>query len=217
VYYRERAATYDTFYDVPEFAEELTHLKGWLIENARDQTILEVAAGTGYWTEAAASVAKAITATDYNPEVLAIASGRRLGSHVTLLKADAYALPDFAPRFDMGMAHLWWSHVDKAKQQTFLAEFTSHLKPGATILMIDQLYSRSFCAPAWRRDRRGNRFELRTLADGTDYEILKNYPRPEAVSDSLAVVCEDISVLKLRYFWALRARIHAHVDGPQSS
>src|SRR5262245_4675908 len=95
-YYRERASEYDKFYQVPARDDDLARLKEWLIGHASGRTILEVAAGTGYWTEAAASVAKAITATDVNPEMLAIAAQRDLGPHVTLLPADAYALPDFA-------------------------------------------------------------------------------------------------------------------------
>jgi ubiquinone/menaquinone biosynthesis C-methylase UbiE len=88
------------------------------MEYARGRTILEVAAGTAYWTEAVASVAKVITATDNNPETLAIAAKPRLGRHVSLLAADAYSLPEFTETFDAGMVHLWWSHVEKCNSET---------------------------------------------------------------------------------------------------
>lgn len=39
---------------------------------------------TRYWTEVVAPFAKAVTATDYNPETLEIAAKRGLGSHVDL-------------------------------------------------------------------------------------------------------------------------------------
>ena len=64
-----------------------------------DRSILEVATGTGYWTEFAATVAKAITATDYNPETLAVAVKRKLGSHVAMRVADAYELPEFTSTY----------------------------------------------------------------------------------------------------------------------
>src|SRR5262245_39041451 len=76
-YYRERATVYDEFYQVGRRKEDLVLLRAWLVERVPQRTILEVAAGTGHWTEAAASVAKAITATDCNPETLAIAAQRR--------------------------------------------------------------------------------------------------------------------------------------------
>ena len=81
--------------------------------HASGRTILEVAAGTGYWTAVAAPVAKAITATDINAETLAIAAARKLGEHVALVQADAGACRTLPERFDVGMAHLWWSHVRK--------------------------------------------------------------------------------------------------------
>jgi len=117
--------------------------------------------GTGYWTEAAAAVAKAITATDYNPEMLAIAATRNLGSNVKLRTADAFALPKFGSPFDVGMAHMWWSHVGKERRQEFLSLFVSRLEPRSVILMIDQVSGG--CTSVSRQDEWGNLMTLRTL------------------------------------------------------
>jgi SAM-dependent methyltransferase len=206
-YYRDRASTYDAFYDVPEFAEDLTELKAWLRGHAQERSILEVAAGTGYWTEVAAQVARTITAVDCNQEALAVANGRKLGPNVDLQVGDAYALPNFGVIFDVGMANLWWSHVRKERRDEFLSGFAARLKPAATLLMIDQLFSKALCANAWRRDHRGNRFELRSMKDGVTYEVLKNYPGPDEVRKSLAGFCDRITIKRLRFFWALEARI----------
>ena len=56
-YYRQRASQYDRFYEVPERSHDLIGLKAWLVERVRGRTVLEVAAGTGYWTEVAATAA----------------------------------------------------------------------------------------------------------------------------------------------------------------
>jgi ubiquinone/menaquinone biosynthesis C-methylase UbiE len=208
-YYRERASEYDAFYQIREHSTDLARLRAWLVRCARGRTILEVAAGTGYWTKVAASVAKAVTATDYNHEVLAIAARRHLGARATLLVADAYALPDFRARFDVGMAHLWWSHVPKQRQQEFLSHFASRLQPRAALLMIDQVYVKGFSHPMLRRDRHGDRYELRVLGNGETHQIVKNYPEIEELQQSLAKVCDEIRITRLRYFWALSARIRA--------
>jgi SAM-dependent methyltransferase len=208
-YYRERAAEYDKFYEISERQSDLARLRAWLAERARGRTILEVAAGTGYWTEAAASVAKAIIATDYNPETLAIAAKRPLGPNVTLLAADAYNLPEFTEPFDAGMAHLWWSHVEKRRQLEFLRHFAGHLQPEALVLMIDQIYVKGLSAPTSRQDEWGNLYSLRKLANGSSYEIMKNYPSDEELRDSFASVCDHISVMRLHHFWALSARVRA--------
>jgi demethylmenaquinone methyltransferase/2-methoxy-6-polyprenyl-1,4-benzoquinol methylase len=206
-YYRARAAEYDQFYRAPQFAADLPVLRDWLTARTRGQSILEIAAGTGYWTAVVAAVAGTITATDYNAETLAVAARRGCGRHVTLRTADAYDLPDFARVFDTAMAHLWWSHVPRRRQQDFLASLAARLKPGATLLMIDQNFVPGFSTPASRRDRDGNRYETRRLADGSTHEVIKNYPRPAQLRAQLAGFCDAIEVTRLRYFWTVAARL----------
>ena len=101
-YYRKRAAEYDSLYETAAWRDELAVLRDWLVAHAIDRTILEVSAGTGYWTAVAAPVAKAITATDINAETLAIAAARNLGDHVALVRADAWCLPHTPGRCDLG-------------------------------------------------------------------------------------------------------------------
>jgi len=206
-YYRARAMEYDLFYQVPERLNELTLLRAWLIERTRGLSILEVAAGTGYWTEIAAPFAQAITATDLNPETLEIAATRRLGQNVTLRTADAYALPESTTKFDVGMAHLWWSHVERQKRKTFLSHFVSRLRPGATLLMIDQFYVEGLTSPVSREDTWGNQYAIRRLQNGSTYEIVKNFPRPGEPEETFEELCKDISVLRLQHFWALSAQL----------
>ena len=208
-YYRERAPRYDILYKRPEWREDLAWLKAWVAKHTARRRVLEVASGTGFWTKAAAAAATAITATDCNPEVLALASRRSLGRHVTFTLADAYALPRFAGAFGCGMAHLWWSHVDKLREHEFLRGFTLRLLPGAELLMIDQLHLDGYSTPALRRDRAGNRYELRTLENGRVFQIIKNYPTPEELQAALGPFCEALQITTLRYFWALRGRVRA--------
>jgi SAM-dependent methyltransferase len=205
-YYRSRASEYDRFYQNPARQDDLAQLGAWLVDCVRGRTILEVAAGTGYWTELAAPVCQAITATDSAAETLAIASKRRLGPNVDLLVADAYDLPQFAPVFDVGMAHLWWSHVEKQRQQEFLSGFIGRLKRDALVLMIDQIYVEGICPQVSRYDECNNRYELRKLQSGAIYEIVKNYPTDEELRNSFAPFSEEIQILRLHHFWALSAR-----------
>lgn len=206
-YYRERAAVYDEFYQVERRKADLAALRAWVVERVQGGTILEVAAGTGYWTEVAAPLALAITATDCNAETLAIAAEKHLGSHVTLAVADAYRLPDFPGTFDVGMAMLWWSHVRKERRREFLRHFTSRLAPGALLLMFDQFYIEGISAPVSRKDEWDNLYTVRTLPNGARYEIVKNYPSDEELIDALSDVCEDIVVKRLDEFWTVSARV----------
>ena len=211
-YYRERASEYDAFYRRPEHRNDLARLRIWLARHTRGRFILEVAAGTGYWTRVAAACASAITATDYNPETLAIAA-RRLARNVVLLPADAHELPQFTTPFDVGMAHLWWSHIEIQKRRNFLIHLASRLRPRATLLMIDQVHVDGFSIPASRWDRHGNRYERRTLRNGRTYEVVKNYSGAEELRKSFNVVCSDVRVTRLKYFWALQARLRSPLAG----
>jgi SAM-dependent methyltransferase len=206
-YYRERSPWYDLLYRTPEWQDELGRLQRWVARRTAGRSVLEVAAGTGFWTAAAARRAEAIVAADYNAEPLAIAAKRGLGPHVTFLAADAYALPTFDCAFEVGMAHLWWSHVDKRRERQFLFHFAARLRAGAELLMIDQRYSKNDSMPAFRRDRAGNRYELRSLENGRVFQVIKNYPTPEQLRASMSDLCEEVEVTSLRYFWALRARV----------
>jgi ubiquinone/menaquinone biosynthesis C-methylase UbiE len=208
-YYRSRASEYDQFYQNPKRQDDLARLRAWLIDHVRGRTILEVAAGTGYWTEVAAPVCKAITATDSVTETLAVAAKRRLGPHVDLLAADAYDLPQFASAFDAGMAHLWWSHVEKQRQRAFLSGFMGCLKRDARVVVIDQMYVEGICPEVSRYDEWDNRYELRNLQNGEIYEIVKNYPSDEELLNSFAELSEDIRIVRFDHFWALSAHNRA--------
>jgi ubiquinone/menaquinone biosynthesis C-methylase UbiE len=208
-YYRSRAPEYDRFYQNPARQNDLARLRAWLADHVRGRTILEVAAGTGYWTEVAASVCKAITATDAAAETLAVAAKRQLGPNVALLTADTYDLPQFTTAFNAGMAHFWWSHVEKQRQRSFLSEFMKCLEPDALVLMIDQIYVEGICPVVSRYDECDNRYELRTLQSGAVYEIVKNYPSDEELLASFAEFGKDIRIMRLDHFWALSARNRA--------
>jgi SAM-dependent methyltransferase len=206
-YYRARATHYDGLYQYAAWRDDLAWLKAWLIERVRGRTVLEVAAGTGHWTEVAAAGAAAVTATDLNPETLAFASRRPYRGRVALLAADAFSLPDFPDRFEVGMAHLWWSHVETGRRREFLAHLASRLEPGGVVLMIDQRPTAPFCHPASRWDAEGNRYERRTLPGGAVFEIIKNYPEPGELVEQLREFCVRTVVTPLHYFWALEAHL----------
>ena len=206
-YYRERATVYDEFYKVDRRKDGLIALGSWVVEQVRGRTVLEVAAGTGYWTELAATTARAVTATDCNVETLAVAAQRHLGNHVTLAVADAYQLPQFLGTFDAGMAMLWFSHVRKERRSEFLSHFTSRLTPGATILMLDQFYVEGVSSPISRRDEHDNLYTVRTLPSGATFEIIKNYPTEEELIEVISHVCEDMTVTRVDEFWSVSSRV----------
>ena len=72
-YYAQRAAEYEAIYRKPERQADLLTAAAFLQEIFNNRSVLEIACGTGYWTEAIARSAKNILATDINESVLDIA------------------------------------------------------------------------------------------------------------------------------------------------
>lgn len=204
-YYRKRAPAYDEVYAIAAREADLAMLRGWLAGQVRDRTLLEAAAGTGYWTVVAAATARSIVATDINPETLAIAAGKHPGPHVAFQAADAFDLPQPTLPPDTGMAHLWWSHVARRDQARFLRHLASRLQPQARLLMIDENYVRHLSTPLSRRDAEGNTYQARMLDNGELFEVMKNYPDEATLQASLEPLCTDIEILGLRHFWAVSA------------
>jgi demethylmenaquinone methyltransferase/2-methoxy-6-polyprenyl-1,4-benzoquinol methylase len=123
--------------------------------------------------------------------------------------ADVWNLPDLAGRFDLGMAHLWWSHLRKQERGPFLGRLGARLEPRATLLMIDENLVVGVGAPILRRDAAGDTWQRRWLDSGERFEIVKNYPDAAELEERVGAVCEDVRILQLRHFWALEARFRA--------
>src|SRR5258706_12501594 len=69
-YYNRRASEYETVYDKPERQHELEWLRRRVPGLLAERTVLEVACGTGYWTQFIARKAKKVEACDINESVL---------------------------------------------------------------------------------------------------------------------------------------------------
>lgn len=106
-YYAARAAEYDRIYAKPERQADLAALRGWLPPQFAGKHVLEVACGTGYWTQFIAPVAADVLALDAAHETLAIAQRRTTGrgqGKLRFVVGDAYQLPLLAGQFNAAFA-----------------------------------------------------------------------------------------------------------------
>jgi ubiquinone/menaquinone biosynthesis C-methylase UbiE len=205
-YYKHRAAEYDRIYEAPKYQADLQWLRAWMARLVKGKSVLEVAAGTGYWTQVCSRSARSVIATDYNVETLNVAARRRLGPRVTLVAADALSLPAFKTKFEVGVACLWWSHLKRREQQKFVSHFLSRLVPGGKLLLIDEAYRKGTADSISRHDRFGNRYELRVTANNVLYEIVKNIPDDSDLRQTLSDLCRGVRIKRLKHYWALSAQ-----------
>lgn len=203
-YYARRAAEYEAIYAKPERQLDLARLKPIVERTFAGKNLLELACGTGYWTEVAARTATSILATDINEDVLTIARTKpQHRCRVTFRMEDAYATPEAAEQFDAGLAVFWWSHVPKQRIRHFLTSFLQRLGSGARVMFIDNVYVQGSNTPLCRTDGGGNSYQLRRLSDGSTHEVLKNFPTERELREAVADLASDLEVHWLQHYWLL--------------
>jgi demethylmenaquinone methyltransferase/2-methoxy-6-polyprenyl-1,4-benzoquinol methylase len=216
-YYTKRAAEFERIYQKPERQEDLRQLQGILADIFYGLDVLEIACGTGFWTQFASLSAKSIVATDNNEEVLSIAREKDYGCPITFLKKDAYALDDVGGSFSAAFAGFWLSHIPKAKIDGFLRILHSILAEGATVVMIDNLYVEGSSTQIAREDKDGNTYQIRELSDGSRHEVLKNFVKEEEFMTRIMPLGKECQFSSLEYFWLAQYKLNIYAEQGASS
>jgi ubiquinone/menaquinone biosynthesis C-methylase UbiE len=207
-YYRDRAAEYDAIHSKPERQDDLAQLHELLPQIVAGQSILEIAAGTGYWTQILSMSARAITATDLIPETLDVARTRHYGpAPVTFQIANAYALDQAPGRFDMAFVGFFWSHILRADIPRFLHSLHSGLGSGTKVIVLDNRYVPGSNIPIARTTDEGDTYQRRTLKNGRCYEILKNFPTRDQFSADVAATVTNLQWRELPYYWLATCKL----------
>ena len=207
-YYRRRAAEYEAIFAKPERQHDLAFLCNALVSRLKDANLLEIACGTGWWTERIARVAARIVATDLAEEPMRIAQAKSYPpGKVGFRLADAYALPPDLGMFDAAFAGFWWSHIPHRRIDEFLASLHARLDPGARVIFLDNCYVAGSSTPVSELDADGNTYQLRTLGDGSSVRVLKNFPSEAELRERLAPRAAALAVEWLEYYWLVDYRL----------
>ncbi len=202
VYYTQRAREYDSVYNKPERQGDLRRLGKALPELLAGHDVLEVACGTGFWTQRVAKSARSILGVDIGREVLGIAAAKPYPrGKVRFARADAYRLEGIDGAFSAALAAFWWSHVPLSRLDEFVGSLHRCLGEGRRVVLVDNRYVAGSSTPIARVDRSGNSYQRRRLEDGTEFEILKNFPTPEDIRCSLAGLARCVRIVELDYYW----------------
>jgi len=205
-YYRKRALEYERIYhrDDPVRLEEQRKIAEALKTALTGADVLEVAAGTGYWTQSLSEIASTITATDAVEETLAVAKSKTYRCPVEFKTEDAYHLSFADTSFSGGMANFWLSHVPKERLVEFFNEFHRVLKEGAPVFLADNNFDPSSGGKLVRKADDVNTYKLRKLDDGSEHAIVKNYYSREELLRIFSELSPDFTPENLFYgkhFW----------------
>jgi demethylmenaquinone methyltransferase/2-methoxy-6-polyprenyl-1,4-benzoquinol methylase len=193
-YYRARAAEYDEWFfrrgrhDLgPEhrrlWFDEVAQLEAALAQAGPVGDVLELACGTGIWTQRLASTATRLTAVDASAEVIAFNRARVADAKVTYLQTDIFRWQPPA-RHDFIFFGFWLSHVPADQFEPFWNLVRSALRPGGKVFFVD-----SQATPEGTpRNAETGQDEIieRRLNDGRLFRIVKIFHDPRALAARLA-------------------------------
>jgi SAM-dependent methyltransferase len=180
-YYRRRASEYDE--TSLEDLEQPFRVFGPLVERlAPSGDVLEIACGTGLWTQHLAPRADWLTALDSSPEVIELARAR-VGPGVEFVAANVF---EWTPprRYDSIFFGFWLSHVPPARFADFWRLLGRCLTPGGRVLFVDEGAARASMEPKLLPGRGGT--AERQLRDGSVHTIVKVFYEAEELARTLA-------------------------------
>jgi len=211
-FYRARAPEYDEWwqrrgrYDRGEaaFAEwqrQVASVSDALSSFGARGDVLELAGGTGWWTEQLARTADQLTVVDASPETLDLNRARVGRADVKYVTADIF---EWRPErtYDVVFFSFWLSHVPRRWFSRFWDLVRSSLGPGGRVFLID---NRTDPTP----DSTGNDpfvveyrpdLHVRRVSNGSQYRVVKVMYEPEELQLLLDAERWDSKLAATRLF-----------------
>jgi demethylmenaquinone methyltransferase/2-methoxy-6-polyprenyl-1,4-benzoquinol methylase len=188
-YYRARAQEYDqslqaeggTVQPEEEGAkQEWTEISKALHALAPTGDVLELACGTGIWTQELAKISRSITAIDGSPEMIELNRTKLKDAAIEYQCVDLF---QWEPKkqYDLVFFAFWLSHVPPSHISSFLEEVVCATKPGGRVFMVDEPRSESNISGP----NREGLYQQRRLRDGSSFRIVKVYYDPGVIEQEL--------------------------------
>ena len=199
-YYAARAKEYEKIYNKPERQGEIGDMTTLLQNVFPGKDVLEIACGTGYWTERIAKVATKVFATDINESVIEIAKAKTYEkANVTFGLADIFNYK--TTEFESLFGGFIWSHIKLQELGRFIDTINSFVKPGSIVVLADNNYIDGSNTPISSTDEYGNTYQERTLENGETFSVIKNFPTEDTFKKALEGKAERIKFVSLKYYW----------------
>jgi demethylmenaquinone methyltransferase/2-methoxy-6-polyprenyl-1,4-benzoquinol methylase len=144
--------------------------------------VLELACGTGAWTTELVERSESLTAVDGSARMLDRSREAVAAWEVEYICADIF---DWTPqrRYDTVFFGFWLSHVPPTLFADFWTLVRTCLHPDGRALFVDE-DDRARSYESWHTDN-GVPTARRTLSDGTEFDIVKVFWRPERLQQAL--------------------------------
>lgn len=203
-YYNKKAEEYEEVYrrNDPQRLKEQEIIKQYIIDHFKGREVLELACGTGYWTEYLVTVAKHVVAIDQSEEMLAIARNKLAEkTNITFEKRDAYDPPKKTPEFTGCMANFLLSHIPRKELDGFLETVHSRLSNDAFVMLVDSNYQEGKGGLLVKQEGKDDTWKRRKLNNGEEYDVLKNYFTKQELENIFQKYTDKLELHYLTNFW----------------
>jgi demethylmenaquinone methyltransferase/2-methoxy-6-polyprenyl-1,4-benzoquinol methylase len=170
--------------------EEVSQIQTFIDQANLTGDVLELAGGTGAWTERLARRATRLTVLDASREMLALNSMRLaragLRDGIVYREVDLFGWwPDHI--YDAVFSAFWLSHVPAERLEAFLSAVAEAVSPGGTLAVLDSRREPLSTAVDQPLPEGGTEIMKRRLNDGRTFRIVKRFLE----ADKLASLLED--------------------------
>ena len=154
--------------------------------------VLEIACGTGLWTEHLVGTASKVTAIDASPTMIDVSRRRFASDRVEYIVADVFEWrpPD---QYDAIFFGFWLSHVPLGRFEPFFELVRRGLEPDGRVLFFDEMHLEVSKEWEERLDETTGA-TLRRLDDGRSFRMVKVYYEPAALQARLRALGWDVEV-----------------------
>ena len=203
-YYRARAQEYDE--SIAEAFDLLSPGKDLLLAMGKFDSILELACGTGIWTETLLHMGKSVTAVDAAPEMLEIARNKFGEERIKYQQTNLF---EWEPtqKYDLVFFANWLSHVPPAALDEFLDRVQRSIRPDGQIAMIDQYQP----SDSDKRIAKEDIYATRPVEDGREFTIIKAFYDLPYLHKKVEQLGFEVSINKFSdtFFFLAGKRKHA--------
>ena len=211
-YYQARAPEYDEWWQrrgrfdrgeeaLLEWRRQVVVVDDALASFGPTGSVLELAGGTGWWTERLARTADGLTVVDSSAEVLGINQERVGRSDVNYVVADLF---DWRadPLYDAVFFSFWLSHVPRSRFGEFWSLVASWLTPSGRAFLIDNRNDPQPRTPV--KDpfviKYDTDLHLRRLRDGSEYRVVSVMYEPGELQSLVEAEGWKVEIQATRWF-----------------
>lgn len=195
-YYEARAPEYDDWfyrrgrYDWGneknlDWANEADEIRRFLHEFRGFNATLELAAGTGIWTTELLRISQRVDCLDASPAMIEINRRKQNTARVSFHQTDLFTWQP-TNRYDLVSTCFWLSHIPSPKIVPFLQKVAASLGPDGLVFFVDSRLARASRAKDHEAPEIDTGISHRKLGNGREYEIVKVFHDPDALTAQFA-------------------------------